>query len=350
MRRLLLCTLVLVLAATGCAAKYTYREPLYEKGVEGTEVARSLALPPDLEEKILALNPEAVSARDIKEVLSHAPAPRIMNIHGGIFPVYLAMESFSKFLVNMGYPEGRIRNPADGSYSYSCYDKSSRMAGQLAWFYEREGMRPMIVGHSQGGIQALKVLHQLQGTFSDEIQVWNALENRAEERSFIIDPLSGRQRPVVGLKVSYATAVGSGGFTRFLPNQWIMLDKLRSVPDSVDEFTGFYMGMDILGGDLLGFGSVNKYKANGTAKVRNVKLPSSYSHVSVPVTEHLSENQEIKDWINAYAPSEEPEINVEFSSSSSNILWGADVWFSIKKHWVLEIQNLIRAKRRLVNG
>jgi hypothetical protein len=28
-----------------------------------------------------------------------------------------------------------------------------------------------------------------------------------------------------------------------------------------------------------------------------------------------------------------------------HILWAADVWYSIKKHWVLELQRRIRAKR-----
>ena len=29
---------------------------------------------------------------------------------------------------------------------------------------------------------------------------------------------------------------------------------------------------------------------------------------------------------------------------SMNILWAADVWYSIKKHWVLEAQRFLRAK------
>jgi len=27
-----------------------------------------------------------------------------------------------------------------------------------------------------------------------------------------------------------------------------------------------------------------------------------------------------------------------------NVLWAADVWFSIKKHWCIEAQRLIRAR------
>jgi hypothetical protein len=354
MKRVVTITLLLFLIAafiTGCSTThYSYREDLYTQKAEVGSVLNQFSLEPALEEKILALDPEQISERDIREILSFAPAPRIVNIHGGIYPVHRAMESFSKFLIGMGYPENKIRNPKNGDYSYSCYENSEKLAGFIAWYYEKEGMRPMIVGHSQGGMQAVKVLHELSGSFSKSIPVWNPLTEKEEERYSIVDPLTGEEKPVVKLQVSYATAVGAGGFTRFLPNQWSMLARLRKIPDSVEEFTGFYMGMDLFGGDLLGFGSLNKYEPNGKASVRNVQLPVGYNHVIIPVTRHLAKSQEIKDWVNSYTPSEQPALNVEFESSSANILWAADVWHSIKKHWVLELQRLIRARRNMMHG
>jgi len=341
--------LLLVVLVAGCATggSYHYRNALYEQRIEKWTVLKNFSLPRKTEERILALDPERVTEQDIYGTLKRAPAPRIINIHGGIFPVYLVMKSFAEFLIHMGYPEEKIRDPEDGSYSLSCYESSARIAGMIAWYYEREGMRPMLIGHSQGGIQAVKVLHQLAGHIDEEIHVWNPLTEEYEDRTTIIDPLTGGERPVIGLQVSYATAVGSGGLTRLLPNQWVMLDKLRSIPDSVEEFAGFYMGLDLIGGDFLGFGPLNMYKANGKARVRNVRLPAGYNHVTVPVTEHLAESKEIRDWINRYTPSEEPELDVEFKADSDNILWAADVWHSIKRHWVLELQKLIRTKRRL---
>ncbi|HAM52867.1 MAG TPA: hypothetical protein DCP92_20025 [Nitrospiraceae bacterium] len=333
---------------SGCATThYTYVEALYTQNVTNGTVLQNFSLDPLIEDQILALDPEHISEKDIKEVLSHAPAPRIINIHGGIFPVYLAMKSFSKFLIGMGYPETKIRNPKNGDYSYSCYDSSEMIAGSIAWYYEKEGMRPMMVGHSQGGMQAVKVLHDLAGTFGKDIPVWNPLTGQSEKRYSIIDPLTGCELPVTGVQLSYATAVGAGGLTRLLPNQWSMLGKLRSIPDSVEEFTGFYIGLDFLGGDLLGFGPSNKYEPTGTAKVRNVRLPAGFAHTTVPATKHLAESQEIRDWINNYQPTEEPKVTVTFQSSSTNILWAADVWHSIKKQWCLEVQSLIRAKRAL---
>lgn len=355
MRRIFLIMILFplsIILAGGCSTnetKRTYRGLNYEKYLKYPAL-REVSITPDIEEKILALDPEHITEQDIKEVLSHAPAPRIIKIHGGVYPVIFMtrlMRSFSDFLISMGYPYESVRNPADGKYSYSCYFGSEKLAGLIAWYYEREGMRPMIVGHSQGGIQAVKVLHELAGTFSNELHVWNPVTEEEEERTAIIDPLTGRFQPVVGMKLPYVTAVGAGGLTRLIINQWNMTGKLRNIPDSVEEFTGFYKEMDLLGGDYLGFGTMNQYAANGMARVRNVKLPLLYSHVTVPATRHLGESPEIRDWINNYIPSEEPELTVKFESPTQNILWAADVWHSLKKHWVLELQRLVRARQKL---
>jgi hypothetical protein len=337
---------ILIAFTTGCATtSFTYREPVYELPVEKWTVLKNLQIDPLIEEKVLALDPEHVSESDIRNVLEHAPAPRIINIHGGIYPVHLLMKTFSKFLIGMGYKEQKIRNPRDGSYSYSPYTSSKKLAGIIAWYYEKEGLRPMLIGHSQGGMQVVKVLHELAGTFRDQIPVYNPITEKEEDRYTIIDPLTGETRPVVGLKVTYATAVGAGGLTRFLPNQWVMMDKLRKIPDSVIDFTGFYMNFDIIGGDFLGFGSSNKYKANGTANVRNIKLPLGYEHVTIPRTKHLLEHKETRDWINSYVPEQKDKLSS--TPHDNHILWAADVWYSIKKHWVIELQRLIKAKRKL---
>ncbi len=346
----LLTVLLFLLFFAGCAtSQYSHNIPAYYIDPENSPVLETYAFEPSLADRILSLDPDSITEEEIKDVLSHGPAPRVINIHGGIYPVHLLMESFSKFLIFMGYPEEKIRAPSDGSYSYSCYEDSEQLAGYVAWFYEREAVRPLIIGHSQGGIQTVKVLHQLSGNFHDRLSVWNPVTEEKEDRFFIIDPLNKSEQPVVGVSVAYASAVGSGGLTRMLPNQWDMANKLRSVPDSVSEFTGFSIGMDVIGGDMLGFGSANEYKPNGKASVRNVQLPASYSHVFVPMTRHLAKNQEIRDWINAYKPQDKPVLTEKFSSSTANILWAADVWYSIKKHWTLEIQRLVRAQQEMIH-
>jgi len=181
--------------------------------------------------------------------------------------------------------------------------------------------------------------------------VWNPLAEEAEDRYTIIDPLTGTERPVVGVKLGYATAVGSGGLGRLFPNTWSMLGRLRTIPDVVEHFTGFFIGLDLLGGDFWGLvADVNTYKPNGAAMVRNVRLPPGYNHVTVPTSGHLATDQAIRDWINAYTPTDQPELTVAFEAPSANILWAADVWHSVKKQWCLEAQRLIRARKNLTKA
>jgi len=336
------------LVVSGCAT-YSRRglDPEHARQVEFSTVRRDFALSAEIKREILALDSKHVTEEDIRRVLSHAPAPRIINIHGGIYPVHRRMISFSEFLIGMGYPAASITNASDGTYTFSCYESSEKIAGVIAWYYEREGLRPMIVGHSQGGMQAVKVLRKLAGLSSNRLYVWNPLTWKREERFEITDPLTGQTRPVVGLQLPYASSVGGGGLTRILPNQWDMCFTLRDVPDSVEEFTGFYKGKDLLGGDYLGYGPANNFKSMGKAVVRNVVLPSAYKHGAIPDTKHLLKSQEMKDWINNYRPPDKavnaPQLDVKFDVDSKHILWAADVWYSIKKHWVLELQRRIRA-------
>ena len=160
-------------------------------------------------------------------------------MHASIYPVYLIMSSFATFLEGMGYPGEKLRDPADGAYSQSPYGSSERLAGEIAWYYERDGVRPMIVGHSQGGMQAIKVLYTLAGAFERERSPSGMPRPTQPKSRHDRRTLDGSKRPVVGLSVTYATAVGAGGAAFMLPNQWDMLLRLRTIPDTVDDFTGF---------------------------------------------------------------------------------------------------------------
>jgi hypothetical protein len=261
--------------------------------------------------------------------------------------VYLAMTSFAEFLVAMGYPDAAIRRPdgvLDSVYSYSPYQDSRELAGLIAWYYERDGMRPMVVGHSQGGVQAVKVLDELAGVFGDEVDVWNPVTDATEPRTTIIDPLTGERRPVVGLSACYVSAVGAGGAALLLPNQWSMVHRLRTIPDSVDEFTGFSISGDLVALTFPGARGAAEYHPNGKAKVRNVFLPFQYNHVVLPATRHLAQSGAMRDWIDAYSP-DQPRMDAMPADDNSGALWAADVWYSIKKHWCLELQRLVQAKR-----
>ena len=338
---------VLALGVTACATRPAGQSQPVSREVQPEAVLRSLAIDPALEDRILALDPERISDDDVRKTLATGPTPRIVSVHGGIYPVHLIMESFARFLIGMGYPEAKLRHPGDRRLSHSPYEPSDRIAGTIAWYYEREGMMPMLVGHSQGGIQAIKTLYEFAGAFGDRVRVWNPHTDSAEERTSIVDPLTGRTRPVVGLRLGYVSVVGAGGAALLLPNQWMMAGRLRTIPDTVDEFTGYSLGVDMIAWDFSS--EASNYKSNGTAKVRNVQLPAEYSHVTVAATSHLARDKDMRVWLNAYRPGETNGAPIA-QGSADNALWAADVWFSIKKHWTLEAQRLIRAKRALASA
>jgi hypothetical protein len=335
---------VLVAAATlaaACASLPPETDP-----ARGPEAAlRSVALPRALEDRILALDAENITGDDVRDVLSKAPAPRVILIHGGVFPVHLAMTSFGQFLVGMGYPEQRIRVPGtSGDWSHNPYLPSERLAGMIAWTYETEGLRPMLIGHSQGGIQVVKVLNDLAGTYGPDVRVWNPLTGAYEARTTIVDPLTGKERPVVGTQVSFASAVGAGGPSFIFPNNWDVIGRLRNVPDTAVQFNGYFIGIDWFVVNV-GVGS-NRFVPIGSAQVRNVELPAGYLHVSVPVTHHLPQNPEFKAFIDAYRPTtEKPDEAKMPGTYTDNVYYAADNWHGIKKHWTLELQRLIRARR-----
>lgn len=323
----------------GFPASYAKQE------VQPWEVLKETRIDSDLEKRILALNPDKVSEEDIRTILAKAPAPRIINVHGGYYPVYLKTIDFAQFLIDMGYPETKVRLPRDGSYSYSPYGNSTKLTGYYAWYYEREGMRPMMLGYSLGGFHTIKVLYTLAGELGVEPEVSNPLTEMSEKRNHILDPLTGQERRMDSLKIPYAHAVASGGAARFVPNQWVIGNRLRTIPDSVDEFTGYFMEGDFLGGDMLGYANnPNHYEAAGGTRVRNFKLPSGYTHLGVILTKHLAKSQKLRDWINAYTPAREPASVPDFGERADNILFAADVWFHVKRHWVLELQGMIKAK------
>ena len=89
-------TVLLLAGFAGCA---TYdRQGLDSEQARQMEQAmeqRPFSPSPELTRKILALDPLRVTGRDVQEVLSTSPAPRIINIHGGIYPVHRVMISFS---------------------------------------------------------------------------------------------------------------------------------------------------------------------------------------------------------------------------------------------------------------
>ena len=316
------------------------------QGVRDPTLMSAPAVDSAVEDRILALDPEHITEHDVRATLELGPTPQIILVHGGVFGTHLLMRSFAKFLIGMGYPEAKIRDPSDGAYSQSPYGYTSRLAGEIAWYYEHDGVRPMMIGHSQGGIQAVKVLYELNGAFTDKLPVWNPITDIGEQRYTIIDPLTGAERPVTGVSLAYVSVVGAGGVALAAPAHWGMAQRLHTVPNTVEDFTGFSIDNDLIAWTFPGPESANLYHHNGTAVVRNVTLPGTYSHVFVPVTQALAVDPKMRDWLNAYVPGVDNGHPPGASDGrDNNAFWAADVWFSIKKHWCIEAQRLIRARR-----
>jgi hypothetical protein len=55
----------------------------------------------------------------------------------------------------------------------------------------------------------------------------------------------------------------------------------------------------------------------------------------------------MRDWINRHATGKPADLSSLPEGISDNVLWAANVWHGIKKHWCLEAQRLIRARRHL---
>ncbi|HEX6137642.1 MAG TPA: hypothetical protein VF059_08280 [Casimicrobiaceae bacterium] len=274
-----------------------------------------------------------MSAADVRDLLSRAPAPRIVLLQGSV--AFVTMEPFARFLIGMGYPADRLRNPRDGALSHGSFADSATLAGELAFDYERSGMQPMLIGHSQGGMLAIRALYELAGTFHGALHVVDPATGEPLARTSIVDPRTGESRPVVGLRVAYAAALATGWLPRLLLGQWTMLRRLRSIPDTVDEFTGFILPHDPIAGNLLGD---TAYASLGRAHVRNVMLPPVYHHVSLPRAARLAEDPAIRSWIDAWWPGSKAPAP---AGDTANLVHATDIWYSVKRAWCVQAQRLL---------
>ena len=121
-----------------------------------------------------------------------------------------------------------------------------------------------------------------------------------------------------------------------------MLKKVREVPDSVEEFSGYTIEWDPIAGTFPGS---EAYRATGLAKVRNITLDSSTSHIAMPRARVLAQDRATRAWIDAYRVGGSEPVPERKDLDTSNLLHAADIWFSIKKHWCIELQRSIRARR-----
>ena len=297
-----------------------------------TAATQPARVPADVAARLSGLDCTRLTATDVRDVLARAPAPRIVLLQGSV--AFVTMEPFARFLIGMGYPAERLRDPRDGAFSYPSFGDSAALAGALAYDYEQTGLEPMLIGHSQGGMLVIRVLHEFAGAFHEALPVVDPATGEALGRTSIEDPHTHATRPVVGLHVAYAAALATGWLPRVLLGQWTMLSRLREIPDTVTEFTGFDIPLDPIAGNLLG---ITPYEAQGTARVRNILLPAAYSHVELPKVDRLAADQDVRARLDAWRPDAPPSQDGE----TPNFVHAADIWYSVKRHWCAQAQRLL---------
>ncbi len=122
----------------------------------------------------------------------------------------------------------------------------------------------------------------------------------------------------------------------------------------MDEFTGYSIGLDLFALTVPGAEAADHFQHNGRARVRNVTLPAWYNHVTAPVTHDLATDPLARAWISAYVPGE-ATTPPPLQEAGRSVLWAADVWHSVRKHWCLELQRVDprpqgEPRRRVTNG
>ena len=85
--------------------------------------------------------------------------------------------------------------------------------------------------------------------------------------------------------------------------------------------------------------------AIGSAVVRNVTLPATYSHIGLPDTLHLAVDARTRAWIDAYVP-DGAQAPAAGRCGYHEHRARRRLWFSVKQHWCLAAQRLIRCPAR----
>ena len=135
----------------------------------------------------------------------------------------------------------------------------------------------------------------------------------------------------------------TGKLLRIFLGQWDMITKLRRIPDTADEFTGFSIPWDPIAGTL---GDPEPYVAIGTARVRNVTLPAGTSHIRIPETAQLAANAATRAWIDTWSPTGASPMPDMAGIDTTNLQHAADIWYSVKKNWCESAQQLTKAREQ----
>lgn len=266
-------------------------------------------------------------------------APHIVLLQGSLGIV--TMSPLGGFLALMGYPVRALVDPYGGAMTADSDIDGAMLAGALAWLHERDGVRPIVIGHSKGGGVVIETLRALAGARGDELPLVDPRTLTPEPRTRYLDPATREPRRVVDLRLPLAAAIATGRLPRLLRGQFELARVLRDVPDSAEAFVGFAIPFDPIAGTFAG--DEDPYRATGRAAVRNVVLPPETSHIGAPLTEHLAVDPVTRSWIERYRPGARDPLPA--AADVANLPLAAELWFAIKRAWCGEAQRAARTPR-----
>ena len=247
----------------------------------------------------------------------------------------------------MGYPEERVRNPRDGSLSYSSFVDSARTRRNdgvvlRARRHGADAHRPQ-PGRNDGGTRPARAGGRLRTTRS---RCGTRCATKPRTRTTIVDPFDGE-------RASRGRTQGSlrgGDRNRHSCRGSCSVNgtcskRLHEIPDTVEEFTGY---LARVGSDRRQFrarGALSS--ATGTAQVRNVVLPPAASHITAPAGARArARSGDAGVDRRLRRRRERRSCRSKQARTFRNLLHAADIWYSVKKHWCLEAQHMIRALRK----
>ena len=155
---------------------------------------RSPALP---RPRVAGAHPRARSAHVTRPAtcarsLAKGPTPRIILLHGGVYPG----PPDDGVVRQLPDRDGLSRSaasaiPAIATGRTAPTDEPAQLAGLVAWEYEHDGMRPMLIGHSQGGLYGGQDPEGPRGPERRQRAGVESAHGTLEERTTIVDPLTG---------------------------------------------------------------------------------------------------------------------------------------------------------------
>ena len=301
----------------------------------GAAVLPAVALPDGRATKIgsLALDPEHISAADVRESC-RSRRHRASSTSRAAWR-WVTMQPFAQFLVAMGYPEERLRNPPTARFRIRALPTARRLAGTLAWYYESEGMMPMLIGHSQGGMLVIRVLHELAGRFTSD----RGVESASRRIGAAHVDHGPTRRPRASGRRPEGALCGGAGDRQVAALAAGAMDHARQIAVDSGLGRGIHRLHHTVGSDRRYVSGSEPYRATGTAEVRNVELPAGTSHIGLPDTQALASNAETRAWIESLSPGRSIAADrIVDGVETGQLVAAAEIWFSVKKHWCLEAQ------------